>query len=66
MDFWPFDWFNGDRLSAHILNPTNMVNELVRKRAEKFFSPRTGKKKWPAKNSLLSRINAGRIPNNTA
>ena len=29
MDFQYFDWFNGDRLSAHILNPTNMVNERV-------------------------------------
>ena len=29
MDFYPFDWFNGDRLTAHILNPTSMVNERV-------------------------------------
>ena len=27
MDFYPFDWFNVNRLSAHLLNLTNMVNE---------------------------------------
>ena len=28
-DLKPFHWFNGDRLSAHNLAPTNMVNERV-------------------------------------
>ena len=58
MDFKRFDWFNGYRLSANILNPTNMVNEpSAAKRAEFFFLlEQRQQKKAGKKNRLVAEL----------